>query len=81
MPGDKSISHRAVLMSAMARGSSVITGLSPWAAPHCPETPGHPSSHRSTDPLHKLTERLAPYEATPAVKEFRERARAVLTAA
>lgn len=28
VPGDKSISHRAVLMSAMARGSSVITGLS-----------------------------------------------------
>ncbi|MFI8169918.1 3-phosphoshikimate 1-carboxyvinyltransferase [Streptomyces sp. NPDC085931] len=28
VPGDKSISHRAVLMAAMAHGSSVITGLS-----------------------------------------------------
>jgi 3-phosphoshikimate 1-carboxyvinyltransferase len=28
VPGDKSISHRAVLMAAMAHGSSLITGLS-----------------------------------------------------
>ncbi|MEU3855175.1 3-phosphoshikimate 1-carboxyvinyltransferase [Streptomyces sp. NPDC029554] len=28
VPGDKSISHRAVLMAALAHGSSVITGLS-----------------------------------------------------
>ncbi|MEU7322689.1 3-phosphoshikimate 1-carboxyvinyltransferase [Streptomyces griseoviridis] len=28
VPGDKSVSHRAVLMAAMAHGSSVITGLS-----------------------------------------------------
>ena len=31
MPGDKSISHRAVLMSAQAQGSSRITGLSDGA--------------------------------------------------
>ncbi|HEX8372682.1 MAG TPA: 3-phosphoshikimate 1-carboxyvinyltransferase, partial [Chthoniobacterales bacterium] len=29
VPGDKSISHRAVLLSAMARGTSVITGFLP----------------------------------------------------
>ncbi|MEV7866644.1 hypothetical protein AB0P17_11165 [Streptomyces sp. NPDC088124] len=38
------------------------------------------SSHRSTVPLLELTERLARYDTTPAVRDLRERARAVLTA-
>ena len=29
MPGDKSISHRALLLAALAEGTSTITGLSP----------------------------------------------------
>ncbi len=29
MPGDKSVSHRALLLSALAEGTSTITGLSP----------------------------------------------------
>ncbi|MFK0120756.1 transcriptional regulator [Streptomyces sp. NPDC090994] len=38
------------------------------------------SSHRSTGPLLDLADRLAPYQTTSAVRDFRERVRAVLAA-
>lgn len=38
------------------------------------------SSHRSTGPLRDLSKRLAPYEATPAARDFRERAHSALAA-
>ena len=34
VPGDKSLSHRALLLAAIAEGDSVVTGLGPGAAVH-----------------------------------------------
>ncbi|MGH9079269.1 MAG: 3-phosphoshikimate 1-carboxyvinyltransferase [Acidimicrobiales bacterium] len=62
MPGDKSISHRALLLAALAEGTSTITGLSPGE-----------DVARSVDAVAALGAEVTPREAGLTVRGGRSR--------